>query len=46
MEGRGEKQPRSHFDFDAMLARVEAQAITARMGRGTHFWDERLPWNK
>ena len=46
MEGRGEKQPRSHFDFDAMLARVEAQAITASMGQGTHFWDERLPWNK
>lgn len=46
MEGRGEKQPRSHFDFDAMLARVDVQAIATGLGQGTHFWDERLPWNK
>lgn len=46
MEGRGEKQPRAHFDFDAMLARVDVQAIAAGLGQGTHFWDAGLPWNQ
>ena len=46
MEGRGEKQSRTHFDFDAMLARVDVLAIAARLGQGTHFWDEGLLWNQ
>jgi S-adenosylmethionine synthetase len=46
MEGRGEKQPRVNFDFDSMLARIEAQSISAGLGQGVHFWDEGLPWNR
>jgi hypothetical protein len=46
MEGRGEKQPRAHFDFDAMQARVDVQAITAGLGQGTHFWDAELQFNQ
>jgi S-adenosylmethionine synthetase len=46
MDGRGERQPRAHFDFDAMLSRVDAKAISALLGQGTHFWDEALPWNQ
>ncbi len=46
MAGRGGKPPRAHFDFNAMLARVEVQAITAALGQGTHFWDAGLPWNR
>jgi len=46
MDGRGERLPRSVFDFDAMLDRVDVSAISSRLGMGTHFWDARLPWNR
>jgi S-adenosylmethionine synthetase len=46
MEGRGEKKPRAHFDFNAMLARVDVRAITCELGQGTHFLDKKLPWNQ
>lgn len=29
MDGHGERQPRSYFDFDAMLARVDTAGVTA-----------------
>jgi S-adenosylmethionine synthetase len=45
MEGRGERQAKSFFDFDAMLGRIDSHAITAELGKGTHFWDANLPWN-
>ena len=45
MEGRGERQIKSSFDFDAMLDRVDPHAITSELGKGTHFWDMNLPWN-
>ena len=34
MDGRGERQPRAYFDFDAMLARVEVESISAGLGWG------------
>ena len=46
MDGRGERQSWAYFDFDAMLARADVQAITAGLGQGTHFWDAGLPWNQ
>ena len=45
MEGRGERQIKSSFDFDAMLGRVDPHAITSELGKGTHFWDMNFPWN-
>ena len=45
MEGRGERQIKSSFDFDAMLDRVDPHAITSELGKGTHFWDMNFPWN-
>jgi S-adenosylmethionine synthetase len=38
MEGRGERQPRTFFNFDAMVARVDAKAVMGEPGRPTHFW--------
>ena len=46
IEGRGEIRPMTFFDFDAMLARIDTQSITSELGKGTHFWDTNLPWNR
>jgi hypothetical protein len=46
IEGRGERAPRAFFNFDAMLARVDPDVISADLGMGIHFWDPRLPWNR
>jgi hypothetical protein len=43
---RGKRLGRAHFDFDAMLGRVEVQAVTAGLGQGTHFLDVAVPWNQ
>lgn len=45
MEGRGDRQLRSYFDFDAMLARVDVQFIKTSLGQGTHFWTAKMPWS-
>jgi len=45
MEGRGERQTKSSFDFDAMLGRVDPHSITSELGKGIHFWDMNFPWN-
>ncbi len=46
IEGRGERRPSTFFDFDAMLARINTRSITSELGKGTHFWDAHLPWNR
>lgn len=45
-EGRSERWPMAFFNFDAMLARIDTASITSELGRGTHFWDTNLPWNR
>ena len=46
IEGRGERWPMTFFDFDAMLARIDTASITSELGKGIHFWDTNLPWNR
>ena len=45
MTGRGERAPREFFAHQAMVGRYAATTINAAMGRGTHFFDDALPWN-
>lgn len=45
MEGRGDRQPREYFCFDAMLSSLEILGMTDELGNGSHFWDLNLCWN-
>lgn len=46
MEGYGQRQPRTYFDFDEMLVSAENQVINSELGQGVHFWNMRLKWNE
>ena len=45
MEGPGERQPADWFAHEHLAGCYGSESITARLGRGRHFFDAELPWN-
>lgn len=46
MERRGDRRAVEWFAHDALCERFDPVQITAALGRGRHFWDEALDWNR
>ena len=46
MAGRGPRVRLDFFAHEEMTQRYSAELIGAELGRGTHFYDWRLPWNR
>jgi len=46
MEGRGERWPAERFSHGSSAVRAAHPLMSGELGRGTHFYDDRLPWNR
>ena len=46
MTGRGSRVTSDFFAHEEMTQRYSAELIGAELGRGTHFYDAQLPWNR
>ncbi len=46
MDGRGRVLPKASLRHSAMVRRYRRGVDIGRLGRGTHFYDLGLPWNK
>ncbi|MBF0501957.1 MAG: methionine adenosyltransferase domain-containing protein [Candidatus Riflebacteria bacterium] len=44
--GRCSRPPKTFFNHAEMVRRYPANLITADIGRGVHFFDRALPWNR
>jgi len=46
MEGRCERWPAERFSHGSSAVRAAHPLVSGELGRGTHFYDDRLPWNR
>jgi S-adenosylmethionine synthetase len=46
MEGRGERWPAERFSHGGSAVRAAHPLVSGAVGCGTHFYDDRLPWNR
>jgi S-adenosylmethionine synthetase len=46
LDGRGPRRPLAWFAHGAMRERLDPRVVDRHLGRGRHFWDLALPWNR